>query len=385
MAEKAPFTWNPDGNDVYDGDEGSSLPLSGPFSVFNKIAGKNFTMNCNGATLALHAQGGGATVWGQPGDGGTGVTTFTINNGATLIFQPEIGSATSSGKLIFAENNKFGNALLNFDLIGGNLIIEGVDVESNAGGTFGAAATTINASSGSSFRVNAKTFTAGFNLIAHGDPLSVSVMTNYFSPSSGMWEVDSDFVRSGENNPSIEGASENLSVDVEKLSVDVIVTPAADVNPSGIMSLTNHDMYFDGTANRFKAVSMFYDSCKIEVTNDSSMLIACDAIAFGGGTTVFSVDGASSTITFTGQNGGPAPFDFFNKPYPKGLFNFEATQGKGKFRFANIGSAFDFNKLASDGTITVNGNPDPSQTYITWTRENDTSDPSLSYFTILLK
>lgn len=380
MTKKAIFDWDPNEDQVFDSNiYGTNVKVGGSFTHFNKIAGKNFTMNGNGATLILQPQGpGDATVWGQPADGGIGVTAFTINNGATLIFQPEIGPAISSGKLIFTEDNKFGNAVLNFDLIGGNLIIEGADVDSNAGGTFQASGVTINLSSESSFCVNARTFTAGFNIEAHGKSSSVSVMTNYFSSSSGMWEVETDSVRSGENNPLLEGASENLSV-------DLIVTPAADVSQSGMMSLVNHDIYFSIALGRFKAVSMFYDSCDIAVAYDSSMLIACDAITFGSGKTVFSVDDASSTITFTGQSGGQAPFDFMNKSYPKGLFNFETTQGKGKFRFANIGSIFEFQKLVDNGVITVSGNPDPHQTYITWTRETDTVDPSRYYFTIFLK
>lgn len=117
------------------------------------------------------------------------------------------------------------------------------------------------------------------------------------------------------------------------------------------------------------------------------MFIECDAIDLDSDT-VFSLGHGSAAITFDGTNGGRAPFEFLDKDYPEGIFNFITTEGPnvGRLRFRGIGSAFEFAMMIQKNLITIDGIPESQSPHqCTWTREGDTDHFNDSYFVVFLK
>jgi len=131
------------------------------------------------------------------------------------------------------------------------------------------------------------------------------------------------------------------------------------------LSMAGHELWCkSASVSRLQAPSMGYPGTHIKAEDTASITIACDSIAFDD-SSVFDTGQGSAAITFTGLNDGPAPFDFANKTYPKGLFNFITTEGANNsmFKFRGTGDAWQRNKLVEDGVITVNGMP-TTQPYI---------------------
>ena len=352
---KDTFTWHPDQDDVYDGAMYGSTPLRGPFSAFDKIKGKSFTMNGDDDdTLTLLPTPGSEAFWGAPGIGDLDVTRISINGG-TLALKPPHGGSLMLGVGAGPEEQTIIN-------IKGNFLVRQADVTGNTKSGF--AQGTFNILEG------------GRCSIAEGPYFSGSFAINIHD--LGSMRVSADGVDINDGNYLAIGIA-----DGDNPSLELIASPSLARPGSGYLQMIRHEIVCkSASVSRLRAKAMSLTDTTMRATDTASLLIACDFIDFAGHTE-FVVGQGSAAITFSGSAKKEAPFNIIENDYPKGLFNFITNEGANNstFRFLNIGSAFEFNKLQATGVITIDGAP-VTQNRCGYTFETDGSD---KYFVIFLK
>lgn len=96
---------------------------------------------------------------------------------------------------------------------------------------------------------------------------------------------------------------------------------------------------------------------------------------------MFTLGRGSPEISFSRYDAAsPLPFDFLNKTYPVGIFNFLTTEGSGtsggKFRFVdwNVPSIFLLNALLQKKLISIDGEPQKYATFLQAKYEPGTND-----------
>ena len=357
----ADFIWHAKADDIYDGNKYGNTPLkSADPTVFAKEAGTGLIMTGNG-TLSLEILGGGAPIWGYQVDGGHDqhlVSQFTINEGATLSYAAKVPRVA----LFLGQDYSLNE--VKFDITG-NFIVENTAFEAMPNISQGPA-TTVSLRQSGSFRViNAFDYTSALSLNIY-DQGYASVTANSVELVAGTYRI------SGIPNRG-------------KPSLEIIAVAAPSLtDSSATMSISSHDITCtSASVSRLQAESISYTATNITVQDTASMLIACDSITVDN-QTVFNVapstkGPASATITFTGQNGGNAPFDFTKPQYPPGLFNFlSGTNIACKFRFKGKGDKSWFQNLLATGSVTLNGSVDDR---IVWAEQREGSD---TYFVLFV-
>lgn len=397
IVTKTLFRWHPDEDDVYDGNVYQDTILSDlPCTAFRKGVGKTFTLNGHGHSLTLAPIAQGMDVFVQwcdtPGSGlgdPAKMTRIIINSGtlrmmsgepnltadSTLVLGPEEGGVAIdiAGSLIVQDMNVEG-----FVLPGVDGLKPGASIKILPGGTFQV---------GREKRTKETGFVGAFNLDLR-DSGSMSAVAHIVELMKGA------FVVGGGEPAGPAGAS------LEIVALPDTPTSGGGNNRYGTFSISDHRLACRSTsASLLKARSLAWVRTHAKVEDTASLSIACDAIAFDDAasqgsagaiesSSIFAVGRGTASVTFIGENGGAAPFDFLHavEKYPKGLFDFVTRDGAnaGTFRFQGIGSIFEFTSMAKHGLITIDGVPD-SGVKTTWKRETDSEDPSKYYFTVYLK
>lgn len=324
---KDTFTWHADQDDDYDGDIYGSTTLEGlPFTAFNKDIGKSFTMDGDDEdTLTLAPTPGGYAVWGASVPSELDVSEFNINGG-TLAIQSQGGT-------------------LNLGAIQAHKQL----ITLNIAGTFLARQTTfIGTSRGVSPWVTFKVFPRGRCSISEGVAFNGAFLIEVDDLGSMSVTACGFNLEHGQYFASGIGNADNPSL-------ELIASPSLAQPGSGYFEMTNQQIVCSSrSVSRLQAKAMSLTDSTMRAADTASLLIACDTIDFAG-RTQFTVGQGSAAITFSGSAKNAAPFDFFKNSYPKGLFNFITNEGTNKstFRFLNIGSAYDFKKMQTDGIITT--------------------------------
>ncbi len=382
------FVWHPDQDDVFDGDKYGSITLGdAPYSAFNKLDANGLTVKGLGATLTLAPEVLGdnvVTYWAKSSGAlpfGDYTTNFIIEEGATLVFRPA-SPAISIGAIYICYGDGYPVLRTHFQL-DGSLIIQDTGVD--GGATAGEPGTTIDISTGGKFVVN-QTNPKGEVLFADMFYINVQDQGLASITATTVSLLGGAYVTYG--NPPSGNPSFAMT------AVFIATSPQ-----SGRMDLANLQILSrQASASRLKSRFASYNNTDVKVQDTASILIACDEFYKPFIDTTFTVaKGAGATITFTSQGGGPAastkgepaPFNFVDKVYPAGLFNFltanpsNPTDNTGQFRFLGAGNAFWLAGLQATGSVTVNGVP--NKNVVEWRNVADQNDPSKVYFTILLK
>ena len=352
---KDTFTWHPDQDDEYDGARYGSTTLQGlPFSAFDKNIGKSFTMKGDDDdTLTLSPTGGDA-YWCKEVPSISHVSEFNVTGGTFAIRPPQAGTLTLGA---------YATALQTINL--------------NIGGTFLARQTNfIGFDSGFSPEVTFEILPRGKCCISEGGVFSGTFAINIHD--LGSMSVSALVMRISNGTYLANGIS-----NAGRPSLELIASRSLANPQSGWLEIQRHEIVCKSASiSRLEATALSLTETDIRAADSASLLIACDTIDVDSNT-VFAIGQGSAAITFTGSEKNEAPFDFFKKSYPKGLFNFITTEGANQsaFKFLNIGSAFDLSKMQADGVITINGAPD-TQHKCDWRLEADGSN---KYFVIFLK
>ncbi|GLU34320.1 hypothetical protein WKR88_09785 [Trinickia caryophylli] len=390
------FRWHPDRDDVYDGNVFKDTLLGDvPCSAFRKIAGKSFTMNGGSHSLTLAPVPEDIDVfmeWGEPAESwidNPPLTRIAINSG-TLKMVAGVPTSTAVAVLGLGVED----AVVQLDITG-TFTVQDVNVEGSGRPVDDGPvpASTINIYPNGRFLVGKENatrvtgFAGGFDINVH-DGGTMSVTAHTLDLTSGTYTIG-DRAAAG------------------PCSVELIAQPATaspgDVPVSdadgALLSDNLRISCTSASSSRLQAISMAFTATHIKAEDTASLTIGCNSIAFDESVktdrpvvfetgTIFAVGQGSAVISFTSASGGPAPFKFTDmaREYPKGLFNFVTADGanKGKFKFLDIGSAFDFSAMIHRGLITIDGTPD-NGAKTTWGWEVDPELPSRSYFTIHLK
>ena len=353
---KDAFTWHPDQDDVYEGAVYGRTTLTNlPFSAFNKDFGNSFTMNGDdGDTLTLSPGPRDDAFWGDGVPGGKDVTEFNINGG-TFSVQPPQGGGLFLGNMTAPLPNTIFNIRATFSVR--ETAVAGVIYD-------GFPQTTINIHPGGQCCIsNGPLFSGGFAINVN-DLGSIRVSALVIKINDGTYLA--------------KGVANGESPSLELIAWRSLADPY-----SGNLEIRRHEISCkSASVSRLRAMSMSLADTHIRAEDTASLLVACDTIDVNSDT-VFAAGQGSAVITFVGSEKNAAPFDFFNNVYPKGLFNFITTEGinKSTFKFLNIGSAYDFKKMQTDGIITIDGAPD-TQSKCDWRSEVDDAD---RYFVIFLK
>ena len=305
-------------------------------------------------TLTLAPTPNGEAFWGRALHSDSDVTEFNINGG-TLALRPPQGGALMLGAAFGSYQS----------------------IVFNIRGAFSVRQTNVAGNSQSGFpRATFNIYAGGKCSISEGGYFTGSLAVNV--NDLGSMIVSAHAIKIEDGTYVATGIADADSPSLELIAWRSLADPY-----SGNFDIARHRITCKSSSVcRLQATSMSYTASHIRAEETASLLIACDAIDLDS-STVFAVGQGSAAITFAGSEKNEAPFDIINNAYPKGLFNFIATEGANTstFRFLNIGSAFEFNKLQAEGVITINGAPD-TQYKCDWRSEADGSD---KYFVIFLK
>lgn len=355
-----PFQWNPDIDQTYDDD--ADLPLPGSPGDFNKSNGKSFTMNAENRTLtlAVTTTQDSHTTWGAD----------VLSPSHTVIY-------AKAGTLKYEVQPNTRHSVI-LDL---------------------ASATTLEVSNGGIFNF-AGTQVGEFATI--GEDVEIGALDyGVIDIDSGQCSMGSDGLTPGRVNITVKSqarmAINASTIEIVNGEISIAASPGDDqqaftlltpADTQNRLSLINVKAYFVDTSNavfsspRFAMGSNTRGGTQVRVADAAQLDVKFDTATFGA-SSFFHVgrSGSSAAIRFEGYTPGVAPFDFQNKRYPQGLFDFASDAG-GAYMIYLPGNAFAKQFMLDAGVIAIDGQPQNNDNRLFFTYDTGGRE---GYTTIRLK
>jgi hypothetical protein len=355
-----PFQWNPDTDQTYSDD--ADLPLPGSPGDFSKSNGKSFTMNAENRTLTLAVT--------------TNQDSYT-SWGADIVAPSHTVIYVKAGTLKYEVQPNTRSAVI-LDL---------------------AAATTLEVSNAGAFTfvdTQVGEFATIGEDVAIGaldegvidiDSVQCSMGTDGLTPGRINITVKSQ-ARMAINASIIDIVNGEMTIAASPVNDQPVFTLATPADPQNQLSLINVKAYLVDTS-----IAVFGSpqltmrennrgGTQIRIADAARLDIKFDTATFGA-SSFFHVgrSGSSAAIRFEGYTASVAPFDFENKRYPRGLFDFSSDAG-GAYVIYLPGNAFAKQFMLNAGVISIDGQPQTNDDRLVFTYN---SGGQTDYTTIRLK
>ncbi|CAM3611312.1 hypothetical protein BOSP111201_15735 [Bordetella sputigena] len=355
-----PFQWNPDIDQTYNDDADLSLP--GSPGDFNKSSGKSFTMDAENhtLTLAVTTTQDSYTIW----------SADVLTPSHTVIY-------VKAGTLKYEVQPDTQHAVI-LDL---------------------ASATTLEVSNGGVFSL-ADTQVGQFATI--GEDVAIAVLDNgLIDIDSVQCSMGSDGLTAGRVNITVKSqarmainagtiaiANGEMNIAASPVNDEPAFTLATPANAQNLLSLINVKAYFVDTSSVvLSSPRLIVDKnerggTQVRVADAAQLDVKFDTGTFGA-SSFFHIgrSGSSAAIRFEGYTPGVAPFDFENKRYPQGLFDFASDAG-GAYVIYLPGNAFAKQFMLNAGVIAIDGQPQNNDNRLFFTYDTGGRE---GYTTIRLK